>query len=125
MSSETSFNQTLSAYLGGDLTAEQLVGAVSSLYYRDRGNGTRDALRPVMELIERAHPGVIELSGSEARPGFAVKLAERPFPKKLEHELRQAVEKALGTASTLPSSPIPRPGFLRRFVAAVRKLFRV
>ena len=124
MSSARSANETLQGYLAGDVTAEQLVVAVTAGYYREAGNGKRDVLRPVMDVIERAHPGVIELAASEGPPGFSVQLAERPFPKKLESELRQAVEKALGTGPTLPASPVPRPGFLRRIVDAIRRAFR-
>jgi len=123
MSSATSVNSALADYVAGRMTAQQLVGVVAAEYYREAGRGKREGLRPLMEVIERAHPGVVELAGSEGHPGFSVKLAERPFPKKLENELRLAVENALGTGSTPHASPIPRPGFFRRIVAAVRKLF--
>jgi hypothetical protein len=106
------------------MTAQQLIGVVAAEYYREAGRGKREGLRPLMEIIERAHPGVVELAGSESHPGFSVKLAERPFPKKLESELRQAVENALGTGSTPHASPIPRPGLLRRIVDAIRRVFR-
>ena len=121
MSSKTSVNSSLADYVAGRMTAQQLVGVVAVEYYREAGR-EKEALRPLMDVIERAHPGIVELASSEGRPGFSVKLAERPFPKKLESELRQAVEGALGTDSILPASRVPRPGFFSRIVAAIRKV---
>ena len=118
MSSAISVNSALADYAAGRMSAQQLVGVVAAEYYRETGRGKREGLRPLMEVIERAHPGIVELAGAEGRPGFSVRLAERPFPKKLEGELRQAVEHALGTAS-----PIPRPGFFSRLVNAIRRVF--
>jgi hypothetical protein len=76
-----------------------------------------------MDVIERAHPGIVELASSGSRPGFVVRLAERPFPKKLESELRQAVIETLGAGRSLPASPVPLPGFFTRIVRAIKKLF--
>ncbi|HEV8382324.1 MAG TPA: hypothetical protein VGQ29_12095 [Gemmatimonadales bacterium] len=116
------------------MTAQQLVAAVTAGYYRETGNGTRETLRPVIEVIERAHPGVIELKGTDERPGFDVKLSERPFPKRYEGELRKAVESVVGAFPVsrvpFPASRVPfpeesarKPGLLHRMVVAVRKLF--
>jgi len=117
----------LTAYLAGQVTAEQLVVAVTAEYYRDARSGMRDTLRPVIEVIERAHPGVVELAGSQQSPGFAVRLANRPFPKRYEDELRTAVTAAL---ETHPASRIPHPehvstkrGLFNRIFAAIRKVF--
>ena len=77
----------------------------------------------VIDIIERAHPGVVELAGTNDRPGFAVRLAERPFPKKFEAELREVVTKVLNRESTLPPSPIPRPGLFARILRAFRRAF--
>jgi hypothetical protein len=131
MSSASSANP-LAAYLAGQLTAEQLVAAVTADYYgaRDSGLGTR--LKPLMEIIERAHPGVVELSGNGEKPGYAVRLAERPFPKRHEAELREAVRKAVQNdvgaqhAAPLPdrSTPVPRStGILTRIIRAIRNIF--
>jgi len=127
MSSALSVDSALADYVAGRMTAQQLVGVVAAEYYRDARGGMRDALQPVMDVIERAHPGIVELVGSAEKPGFAVKLAERPFPKRYESELRNA---ASGVLQTHPASPLPhlvepnrRPGLFRRIVAAVRKLF--
>ena len=108
------------------MTAQQLVGVVAAAYYgaRDSVLGTR--LKPLVEIIERAHPGVIALTGSIEKPGFAVHLAERPFPRRYEAELRQGVEAvlAVGTADVPGPQPrAPSPGFITRIVAAIRNIF--
>ena len=127
MSSASSVNDALSDYLAGRMTAEKVVTMVAAEYYRDTRHGKRETWRPIMDVIERAHPGVVELKASEGRPGFYVRLAERPFPKRYEGELRQAVERVFGTS---PVSRVPFPeerpaklGLLERIVAAVRRLF--
>ena len=120
MSSASSVNSALADYAAGRITPQQLVGVVAAAYYGDGGRGTRDGLRPLMEIIERAHPGVVELTSNADKPGFAVRLAERPFPKRFEPDLRHAVE-AMGR---LPPSSSPRPGFMARLVAAIRRVFR-
>lgn len=119
MSSGTSVNEALAGYAAGRVTAQQLVSVVAGAYYKEQGAGSRERLRPIIEVIEKAHPGVVELAGSAEKPGFAVRLAERPFPKRYEAELRQAVT---GVVSA-PSSPLPAPGFFTRIVAAIRKVF--
>ena len=126
MSSASSADR-LTAYLTGQLTAEQLVAAVTAEFYQNGRNGKRETWRPILDVVERAHPGVVELTASEQQPGFDVRLAERPFPKRYEAELRRAVETVL---RTLPASGVPfpaevgrKPGFLDRIVAAVRRLF--
>ena len=124
MSSGPSVNTALADYAAGRMTAQQLVGVVAAAYYGEGGRGKREGYKPVMEIIERAHPGIIELTSSTNSPGFAVRLAERPFPKKLEGELREAVTKVLDIGSAPPPSPVARPGFLTRIVRAIRKIFR-
>lgn len=120
-SSETSANTALSEYAAGRLTAQQLVGAVAAAYYENRGGGSGEWLRPVMDVIERAHPGIVELSGSNEKPGFVVRLAERPFPKRWEPALREAAAAVEGTATN--RSPLPTPSFFARIVGAIRSLF--
>lgn len=113
----------LQGYVAGRVKAERVVEAVAAAYYGDPkglpdgrgGRGTRDGLRPIMEIIERAHPGVIELAGTADKPGFAVRLAERPFPREFEPALRAAVEAVLGGA--------PNPGLVARLFGAIRRLF--
>ena len=128
MSSGSSVNDTLRAYLAGEVTAAQLSVVVAGEYYRETRNGKRETLQAIMDVVERAHPGIVELKASEQSPGFDVRLAERPFPKRYESELREAVEQVLNTFPVsrvpFPDQPAQRPGLLRRIVAAVRRLFR-
>jgi hypothetical protein len=76
-----------------------------------------------MEIIERAHPGVIELAGTAEKPGFAVRLAERPFPREFEPALRAAVETVLVRAQHAAPLRAPNPGLVARLVGAIRRLF--
>jgi hypothetical protein len=119
MSSATSVNDALTGYLAGRMTADRVVATVAAAYYREQGAGSREQLRPIIEVIERAHPGVVELAGSAEKPGFAVRLAERPFPKRYEADLRQAVSGVV----TAPSSPLPAPSLLTRLIRAIRTVF--
>ena len=126
MSSESSANEVLAGYAAGRVSAEQLVAAVTAAYYRGGPGGgrrteSREQLRPIMELIERAHPGVVELSGNGERPGFAVRLAERPFPKRYEAELRQMVAGLVSAPP--PGSPLPAPSLFTRVLRAIRRVF--
>ena len=126
MSSDSSANP-LDEYLAGRLSAEQLVAAVAAEYYRATGNGKRETFRPIMDVIERTHPGVVELSSTADRPGFGVRLAGRPFPKRSEPELRAAVQHVIDTfpVSRFPFSEErpPSMGLLGRIVAAIRRVF--
>lgn len=118
-SSALSVNSSLADYAAGRITAQQLVGVVAEAYYR--GDGRREMLRPVMDVIERAHPGVVELSASDEKPGFAVRLAERPFPKQWEGALRQAAASIGSTGANI--SHLPAPGLFTRIVRAIKKMF--
>jgi hypothetical protein len=121
-SATSSIKQTLEAYLAGRLKAERVVGAVAEVYYGEGGKGKREGLRPLMEVIERAHPGVVALSGAPERPGFSVQLAERPFPKEYEAALRRAAEAVVGSAPEAVRGA-PEVGWLGRLVGAIRRLF--
>ena len=125
----------LEGYVAGRVQAERVAAAVAEAYYGDPkglpggrgGRGTREGLKPLMEIVERAHPGVIALAGTAEKPGFAVRLAERPFPKEYEGALREAVQAVLAggvtDARTRPPSPVPPPGLWSRLYSAVRNLF--
>ncbi len=119
MSSGSSVNDALTEYLAGRVTADRVVATVAAAYYGDGGRGTRDGLQPIIDVIERAHPGIVELTSAADKPGFSVRLAERLFPKRLENELRQAVASVV----TLPPSRVPPPGLFARLIRAVRKVF--
>lgn len=123
MSSASSVNDALTGYAAGRVTAEQLVGVVAAAYYGAGGSGLGVRVQPVVEIIERAHPGVVELSASPDKPGFGVRLTERPFPKRYEPELRDAVRAALGQADPSPESRTPSPSVLTRIFRAIRRVF--
>ena len=121
----------LAGYLDGRVPPERLIPALAVEYYRTGDRKTREALRPVMEIIERASPGVGQLVRTEGGAGFDIRLAERPFPATDEAELRKAVSAALatgwsrgaGTPEAIAAATSGAPGFLSRLVRAVRRLF--
>jgi hypothetical protein len=100
-----------------------LVEVVATAYYGEAGRGKREGLQPIIDIAERAHPGVIELARTTDGPGFTVRLAERPFPKRFEAELRDVVTSALNGGSTLPPSRVPLPSLFTRIIHAIRKAF--
>ncbi len=119
MSSATSrVEDVLQAYLAGRVGPDRLIAVVATEYYLERGGGRREALRPLMDLIERAAPGVVELVGTEGAPGFSVRLAERSFPSEYEDELRRVVTGALREAGSGM-----REAWFRRMAGALRRLF--
>jgi hypothetical protein len=119
-----SVRETLEGYVAGRVKAERVVEAVAAAYYKkEQGAGSRERLRPLMDVIERAHPGVVDLSGSTEKPGFAVRLAERPFPKEYEPALRAAAEATVVGAQHAAPLRAPRPGIVARLFGAIRRLF--
>ena len=131
MSSESSpIRQTLEGYVAGRVKAERLVIAIAAAYYGKEGTpGVRDGLGPLIEIIDRASPGVVELGGvGEGGGGFDIRLAERSFPKQHEPVLRRAVEAYLVSHRTTaaiptPTAGVPAPGVVARIVGAIRRLF--
>jgi hypothetical protein len=119
----------LEGYVAGRVPAERLVPAIAAEYYRSVDRRQREALRPVIEVIERAAPGVVKLARTEGGAGFDIGLAERPFSDSHEAELRQAVVGVLAVAwggtSTAPVAGAPPAGlgFWSRLVDRVRRLF--
>jgi hypothetical protein len=120
----------LEEYAAGRGEAARVVAAVMEAYYRERDRGKWDALRPLIEVIERAAPGVVELAAAGDTPGFRVRLAERHFPDQYATELRVAAGVALREWSpsteeasrVAPPAP-PAPGLLQRVFGAIRRLF--
>jgi len=123
----SAINEALQGYAAGRVKAERLVIAVATAYYGREGvRGIRDGLGPLIEIIDRASPGVVELGGVAG--GFDIRLAERSFPKQYEPELRRAVEAYLASHRTtglisVPPAVAPSAGVLSRIVGAIRRLF--
>jgi hypothetical protein len=142
MSSASSVRETLAAYLDGRVPAEHVVAAVTGAYYGEQGaespeRTSREQLKPLIEIIERAHPGVVQLASAAERPGFAVRLAERPLPEEYEKALRAAAHTVLAgqqVTHSAPGSVLPAPksvlvlsglparGFWSRLAATLRCL---
>ena len=139
----SAINEALHGYVAGRVKAERLVVAVAAEYYRDAGNGKRETLQPLIDVIDRASPGIVELGTVQGGSGFDVRLAERPFPKQYEAQLREAAEAVLAGSGMLGeaadagaqradvgaqhAAPLPKTkpssGMIARLVAAVRGLF--
>jgi hypothetical protein len=115
--------ETLTAYVAGRVTADHLVAVVTAAYYRDGGAGRREALRPMVDVIERASPGVVELAGRPEGAGFDVRPAERPFPEQCEPDLRRAIEAYLGRETGGGSVQRAGPGLVARLAATIKRLF--
>src|SRR5438046_9342242 len=88
--------EALEAYVAGRVKAERLVVAVAAEYYRDALNGKREMLRPLIAVIDRASPGIVELGEADGGAGFGLRLVERPFPEELEAELGREAVPAFG-----------------------------
>ncbi len=129
--------EALESYLAGRVKAERLVIAISAEYYREARDGRRDALQPLIDVIDRASPGIVELGTATGGPGFDIRLAERPFPKQYEAELRRAAEAVLSgcgmrdagwehdSEATHLASRIPHLGSrISHLVSWIRSLFR-
>ncbi len=132
MSSASSpVRETIAGFVAGRVRAERLVTVVAGAYYRETGSGKRDTLRPLIEVMERAAPGVVELAGTEGGPGFVVQQVERPFPEQYEAELRRAAQAVLSGAwpeepgqGTRDRGQTGRgSGVLARILTAVRRVF--
>ena len=91
----SSIRRELEGFVAGRVQAERLVIAVAAEYYRETRNGKRETLRPIIDVIDRASPGIVELGIVPGGAGFEIRLAERPFPSQYEAELRRAAEAVL------------------------------
>jgi len=130
--------EALEAYVAGRVKAERLVVAVAAEYYRDalnpkglpNGRGKREMLRLLIDVIDRASPGIVELGRADGGPGFELRLVERPFPKEHEAELRRAAEAVLGRGETggearkgAGEGGTAERGLVARLMAGLRRLF--
>ena len=142
-SASSPISLAIAGYVTGRVGPGRLVALVSAAYYGDGGTlkdslpvgGTRDGLKPLTDVIERAAPGVVELAGRAGGAGFDIRLAERPFPKRYEAELRRAAETYLlrerageeaGEGGTLKDSLTvggKGDGLFGRALQAIRRLF--
>jgi hypothetical protein len=136
----SSVREALEGFLAGRVPADAVVIAVTVAYYDDGGRGEGrgpearrgERLRAVLDVIERAAPGIVELASVRAGPGFEIRVAERAFPQRHEAELRQAALAYLASdpspaaPASAPSSPASEPsgsGIVSRLRAALRRLF--
>jgi len=125
-SSSSAAKELLAGFVAGRVPATRLVPAIAAEYYRSADAKQRAALRPVMEVLERAAPGVARLARAETGAGFDIQLAERPFPDTFERALREAAVTALagGWGTTpAPGEAVTGGGFWARLVDRVRRLF--
>lgn len=127
-SGSSAARELLAAYVAGRMPAERLVAAIAAEYYRSPDAGRRAALRPVMEVIERAAPGVARLARTESGAGFDIQLAERPFPGHFETSLKEAAASALaGSWAAAPQAAgdggAAGSGFWSRLIGRVRRFF--
>ena len=102
-------SDALESYVAGRLKAERLVIAISAAYYGDSNNGNRESLQPLIDVIDRASPGIVELGTATGGPGFDIRLAERPFPKQYETQLREAAETVLSGCGMREAGGVQRP----------------
>ena len=130
----------LEEFLAGRGTPERVVVAVALAFYRDTHGVQRETLQPLIQVIDRASPGIVQLGSLAGGQGFEIRLAERPFPPEYVAALRRAAEDVLRGADAAqraeprptwvriePAPPAPSPvrpaqGVWRRMLAAVRRL---
>lgn len=127
--------RALEDFVAGRLPADRLVAAVTGRFYGAASRGEKEALRPVVEVAERAAPGVVSLERTDGGAGFDVRAVERTFPEAALDALRGAAAAALAAswADPVPEPLSPKPkslspglaprGWFARAVSAVRRLF--
>lgn len=133
MSSASSpVSDALASYVAGRIKSERVVIAVAAAFYGGRSGGERRALQPLIDVIDRASPGIVELGSVAGGVGFEIRLAERPFPRQYEAALRRAAELVLAASGDRAPGEVrpaasalrqPAQGVLARLVGAIRRLF--
>src|SRR5207249_11302397 len=94
-------------------------------------------LQPWVCGLVRASPRIVEVGTARGGSGFEIRLAERPFTKQYQAELRRAAEAVLsgggmrdagwvqGTEATHPVSRIPHlASRISHLLSWIRSLFR-
>src|SRR5260370_32686121 len=128
-------SDALASYVAGRIKSERVVIAVAAAFYGARGGRERRALQPLIDVIDRASPGIVELGSVAGGVGFEIRLAGRPFPRQYEAALPRAAELVLAAsgghapgeaapvapAPSRPPEPAPPP--LPRPLAAARRPF--
>jgi len=123
-------SEAVTGFLEGRVKPEHVVIAVAAEYYRDSRNGNRETLQPLIDVIDRASPGIVELGIVSGGAGFEIRLAERPFPRQYEPELRRAAEAVLSgcgirDAGCVNSAAAAHPASrITHLVSWIRRLFR-
>ena len=117
----------IAGYVAGRVTPERLVAQVAAAYYDggkagEGGRAKREELRALIEVIDRASPGIVELGSVESGPGFEIRLAERPFPKQYEAELRRTAETYL-LREEAGEGGREKGVLLSRVLGVIRRLF--
>jgi hypothetical protein len=126
----SSVRQELEGFVAGRVKAERVVIAVAAAYYRETGNGKRETLRPLIDVIDRASPGIVQLGIVAGGAGFEIRLAERPFPREYEAQLREAAELVLSGYGMRDGGCVKAPEVTHRasrishLVSWIRRLFR-
>ena len=112
----------VAAFAAGRGSADRMAAAVAAAYYA-AGARERERLAPLLAVIERAAPGVVELAARGDAPGFGVRPIERPVPQAVVAELRAAAAALLATGWGADAATVAAPGLWSRLVGAVRRLF--
>src|SRR5260370_23600589 len=116
-SASSPVSAALGGYVAGRIKPERVVITVAAAFYGARAGGERRALQPLIDVIDRASPGIVELGSVAGGVGFEIRLAERPFPRQYEAALRRAAETVLaasggpapGGAAPAGGGPTPPP----------------
>ena len=126
-SASSPISLAIAGYVAGRVTPERLVAQVAAAYYDGgkAGEGRRakrEELRALIGAIDRASPGIVELGSVESGPGFEIRLAERPFPKQHEAELRRTAETYL-LREEAGEGGREKGVLLSRVLGVIRRLF--
>src|SRR5260370_39870050 len=116
-SASSPVSDALGGYVAGRIKPERVVITVAAAFYGARAGGERRALQPLIDVIDRASPGIVELGSVAGGVGFEIRPAERPFPRQDEAALRRAAETVLARggaaragAGRTRGGAAPRPG---------------